>query len=357
MPPKKCLKKRKDMKQKRAIESKLMQLSLKIDDYIYNKKPICLADAQNYKQTIDAFNESCRKDMRLMQVIEKLGRLLQTIIEEHTSSIPIEPTDKNCDSIICTNSNSLETQNINAPLEAEITQEIEANSTCYDTHFTPKINTDNATNLNLNNDINNTAEIQKHVKDFEITNSTTNTKIGHDTHSEENVNLTDAKNNESNVSWKLNIQNIMDTKTGNAYETQVINYPDDDLQSRNAPDATKTINENTNTFTVKVTPGDGRVNNQTAAAQTVKNKRKKNDLNTVNLPAFKNSTTITPKKPNILNSNKKSKQTKTHLTWIENIKYVREVSVDEYDPKLRELSESFWHNCVFPSDWENEFID
>ena len=44
------------------------------------------------------------------------------------------------------------------------------------------------------------------------------------------------------------------------------------------------------------------------------------------------------------------------LSWIENIRYVREIKVDENDSKLN-LEDSFWDNYYLPTNWsENEFI-
>lgn len=40
------------------------------------------------------------------------------------------------------------------------------------------------------------------------------------------------------------------------------------------------------------------------------------------------------------------------LSWVENIKYIREIQIEEYSP-LNGLSESFWNNCEFPADWDD----
>lgn len=46
----------------------------------------------------------------------------------------------------------------------------------------------------------------------------------------------------------------------------------------------------------------------------------------------------------------------TDLSWIENIKYVRQVSNDEYISSAN-ISDSFWNNCDFPPDWDdNDFV-
>lgn len=44
------------------------------------------------------------------------------------------------------------------------------------------------------------------------------------------------------------------------------------------------------------------------------------------------------------------------LSWVENIRFVREIQVDENDPKLH-LEDSFWDNYHLPANWsENEFM-
>ncbi|CAG4913036.1 unnamed protein product [Colias eurytheme] len=366
MPPKKCLKKRADVKQKRAIESRLMQLSLKTDDYIYKKKPISLEDAQNYKREINAFKETCRTDVRSMQVIEKLGRFLQKIIEEQTSTTPINKTAETYfDSNMIIQTSPSETQNnLKSPLASEITQDNEkaTSSICN----APKITSDNTLTFNINdNFISNTNDIQEEqLNNIEITKFSTNLKMVN--HSQtENINLTAAENDKINVSGKLNTENVMHNNNGSSYKIQEIN----NQPKENVTNNIKTMNDKQNTYnTVPVTIAPEVILHTDHNTQTVddnnsytveNNKRKKNSSNNINLSTCKKITTtnISPKKPNALYCNKKTKQTKTDLSWIDNIKYVREVNVDEYDPKLKDLSESFWNNCIFPSDWENEFVD
>lgn len=49
-----------------------------------------------------------------------------------------------------------------------------------------------------------------------------------------------------------------------------------------------------------------------------------------------------------------NKDVENDLSWIENIRYVRESRSDEFDPKLSYLNDSFWHNFELPGDWDDQ---
>ncbi|XP_072943846.1 uncharacterized protein [Epargyreus clarus] len=52
-----------------------------------------------------------------------------------------------------------------------------------------------------------------------------------------------------------------------------------------------------------------------------------------------------------------SKRVENDLSWLENIKYVREISANEFDPKLNGLEDNFWDNFSLPGEWSDvEFL-
>ncbi|CAK1545089.1 unnamed protein product [Leptosia nina] len=49
------------------------------------------------------------------------------------------------------------------------------------------------------------------------------------------------------------------------------------------------------------------------------------------------------------------RQKENDKSWVANIKYIRVIEKEEFDPTLKDLG-SFWENCTFPKDWdENDF--
>lgn len=51
------------------------------------------------------------------------------------------------------------------------------------------------------------------------------------------------------------------------------------------------------------------------------------------------------------------KYIESDLSWIENIRYIREVHIEEYDQNLNSLTDSFWENCILPGDWDDRDFD
>lgn len=85
-------------------------------------------------------------------------------------------------------------------------------------------------------------------------------------------------------------------------------------------------------------------------------------INNDNIPTKVNTDIF--KKTNSFNANSKiieaimpkmdSKNIKDDLSWIENIRYVREITTDEFDSKLSSIEESFWDNLMLPNGWNDE---
>ncbi|XP_045445613.1 probable serine/threonine-protein kinase DDB_G0283337 [Melitaea cinxia] len=72
-----------NIKEKKAIATRLMVISLKVDDYIYKNKPISLQEAQEYIKEIATYKLKCVNDERSLQVIEKLTIFMKSIINEN----------------------------------------------------------------------------------------------------------------------------------------------------------------------------------------------------------------------------------------------------------------------------------
>lgn len=52
-----------------------------------------------------------------------------------------------------------------------------------------------------------------------------------------------------------------------------------------------------------------------------------------------------------------NKYIENDLSWMENIRYVREIATDEFDPKLEEFDENFWNSYSLPKNWDDQDFD
>ncbi|CAB3239230.1 unnamed protein product [Arctia plantaginis] len=82
MPPKK--RNRPSIKKKKVqiIRTRLIEISLKVEDLIYHKKPISEAEAEMFINEVTSYQIECSQDERSLQVIEKLMRCMKAIIAE-----------------------------------------------------------------------------------------------------------------------------------------------------------------------------------------------------------------------------------------------------------------------------------
>lgn len=75
----------------------------------------------------------------------------------------------------------------------------------------------------------------------------------------------------------------------------------------------------------------------------------------INTAKFKNnnSTNVNTKTqkaiPKIYN-----KKIEDDLSWVENVRYVREITTNEFDPKLANIEDFFWDNLTFPIEWNDQ---
>lgn len=53
--------------------------------------------------------------------------------------------------------------------------------------------------------------------------------------------------------------------------------------------------------------------------------------------------------PNIYN-----KKIEDDLSWVEDIRYVREITTNEFDPEFANVEDSFWDNLNFPNEWDDQ---
>lgn len=54
--------------QKQIITSRLMEISMKVDEYVYNCKPITNPEAEQFIKEVESYKVSCIRDERSLQV-------------------------------------------------------------------------------------------------------------------------------------------------------------------------------------------------------------------------------------------------------------------------------------------------
>lgn len=89
--------------------------------------------------------------------------------------------------------------------------------------------------------------------------------------------------------------------------------------------------------------------------EAVNNIEMKTDSNKVQTSGTQNSSnTVQIAEQNITTMNRtKNVCLEDDLSWVENLTYVREIHLEEYDPVLKPNSESFWDNCELPYNWDD----
>ncbi|CAH2216036.1 jg590, partial [Pararge aegeria aegeria] len=66
------------------MTARLILINLKVDDYVYKKKPISIEEAYKYAREIETFRRQCH-DERCLQVIEKLSSYMKFLIREQST--------------------------------------------------------------------------------------------------------------------------------------------------------------------------------------------------------------------------------------------------------------------------------
>ncbi|CAG5051099.1 unnamed protein product [Parnassius apollo] len=76
----------------KCIKARLMEIILKVDNYIYREKPISKRQAKTYLNEISSFITQCNNDIGYLQVIEKLTKYMNIIISSATSKAKVIKT-------------------------------------------------------------------------------------------------------------------------------------------------------------------------------------------------------------------------------------------------------------------------
>ncbi|CAH2086055.1 unnamed protein product [Euphydryas editha] len=396
-------------KEKKAIATRLMVISLKVDDYIYKNKPISLQEAQLYIEEIATYKFKCVNDVRSLQVIEKLTTLMKSIINENTVC---HDSNENLNTESKTKSDAIEITNVTKILPNSVTNIDKENY----------IEKDNNIDFNNENNNQNKSHLEHQnieMKTFKNVTNHTIINLNDDTNNVQATTLIDERNSNGEELNNDSIILIQNNQNKNTYLTIAENdikdfeisnvtgnnnnYNNQNIQNSFDCDGEIGKNkQNLNTKDVETcqslkniqindTPKDN--DKQDKIEPTVKNPKRKPKNKTVRTKkAFKASDTdknqntnkISKKKCVIPNKNSKRntknktdlsktfvsynnsvkkkitlksyKETegKEDLSWVENIKYVREVRKEEYD--LQTLEETFWTDLTLPVDFNlNDF--
>ncbi|CAH0604969.1 unnamed protein product [Chrysodeixis includens] len=81
--------------QKQMLTARLIEISLKVDEYVYNRKQITNSEAEQFIKEVESYKTTCIRDERSLQVIEKLTRCMKAIILEHQEQADSDGTDDN----------------------------------------------------------------------------------------------------------------------------------------------------------------------------------------------------------------------------------------------------------------------
>ncbi|RVE45275.1 hypothetical protein evm_010097 [Chilo suppressalis] len=393
-------------KRHNKIKKRLMEISLKVDHYIYKNKPISAAEASSHYLEVMSFQSLCRHDKRSLQVIEKLSRFMQAIIAEQTSNN------------VTSNNNSF----------PEYTNNDEVSSPVYSLTEDDKYELEmmNSTKNTKSNDIDQNniecektiqyempplAEINNFNKNDTCTRMRTEKEDLDEKMAEAIVDLS-IDNNESNIKYLGNGNDLCSQSILDVPYLEAINVPNNDNEQcgQDINEIDRAVHDLikgneipiTQTNNKKIRTVADRMAKQTKNIQTLKNSnikrkdKKLTDLNEKNIltelqninrtkrrksqtvnhvkrkrrksqnvqlddtaKSARNTNTRTPS--NTVTSQKTVNKEEFNsnncygedLSWIEKIKFVREINKDECDHSLAHLGESLWENCDLPVSWDD----
>ncbi|XP_030035715.2 kinesin-related protein 10 [Manduca sexta] len=440
------------IKQKKAIETRLIQISLIMDDYVYQQREISQCDATSYIEEISLLKSKCNNDSRTLQVIEKLTRCMKAIINEHrkrtendydlnneqitskadsestvasqinfdknnfTQSIPEEintvPREINhCNDIIdlCEEINHKDSQDTNSIINnndgnkyiSELfivhskdkdnfsaSSHIDDSRSMLDNYqdvlsqdlFTmhtqdedQNIDTDNSQNTSNKELINEKQPLENsypNISNYTEMNCSQNILSDHDfadndllnmrsqienTPTSQNI-INPCKSSENHVKIfpKVGVNLANTDKLVEKDHLGLVNVTTNKISDRNLdkfdipvnsvlkPAANITDTRNREVTKAKKAPRKRKVSTKSQVNDITKEvkckPRKKKD--------------IKPRKNNNKDDNS-IYENSVDLSWVENIKYVREISKAENHTRTKDLSHSFWENYSLPNDWDD----
>ncbi|KAJ8725926.1 hypothetical protein PYW08_004109 [Mythimna loreyi] len=337
-------------KEKQIITARLIEISMKLEDCIYKQKPISGWEAEKYIREVSSFKSQCSRDERSLQVIEKLTRCMKAIILDnqepaiHTRNESISiPAD-----VVRARSLS-PVYSIPEEDRSRLTQIAERANENIEIIDLSNIDDDDDSMLNETNNATAGYTVSKEAVDVDIHRDMSSLSLRDlrepldiEMSTETNSSQSILNNFEGVEQMEQNTRNITSQRT--VADKFVDNVTETPLLNNRPISTTGVIKENTATTKKKRGPKKKLKDEK----KEIKQKKK----TASRAPKTNNEKTTTKNKiiP-IYNKN-----VVDDLSWIENIRYVREIRADENDSKLH-LDESFWDNFYLPANWtENEFM-
>ncbi|XP_053625377.1 uncharacterized protein LOC128683611 [Plodia interpunctella] len=390
MPRKKYKKRNQKQKQLKIIQARLMAISLKMDNYIYKSRPISTCDARAYYHEVTSYRSDSEENARILQVIDKLKCQLKGIIEEGQDSTsyynvqeiiensmatcPLSPTYSMQNEDRDTPSN-MQVEKDNGIAVDGVAKSIDTVDLCSDEDIDETI----LTRTEKQNEASNS-----NIKDIErsLSNLTVDTDNSIHTQNVAENEITTACLNTTRCPRSDNINKTvmeLNPKKQRADSIPCIGKKDQNILIVSDVDTT---NNNTNSISTtnklevktseKIVPKKKKCTNKT---------KKKDSHNNTNVKPKKGRAKVATKKGTInkgnvshdienvhsqFTVNNKFKkpaqvfvQVKSHpmdtvynsnvendLSWMENIRYIREVAPDEIDRTLTYLNDNFWQTNV-----------
>ncbi|CAH1645840.1 unnamed protein product [Spodoptera littoralis] len=374
----------------KIITTRLIEISMKVDDYVYKHIPISESDAEKYMNEVSAYKVQCSRDQRSLQVIEKLTRCMKAIIRDHQELI----NDTNHDNLIEVGDNRSTSispvYSIPDEDRNQLTQVADERGDDDDDKVAKDIDIIDLTNIEDEDNLNDKTTTEYNVE-VEIHRAAGETKglkvVQHNASIPKNDNLISNKYLASNISKSqiqtcrdadrtctintsnqdANITQISQNKVTKTSPTTNITAPYFVMPTNSHHEVTKGCHILNNAKTSKVTNNKKKlVNSMTIAhsANSIDIKKNKAIRKTTDTTIVKNKHTLKMKKREgnitpVLEKRKKvpiyNKNVIDDLSWIEDIRYVREIAAEENDCKLQ-LEDDFWDNYYLPANWsDNEF--
>ncbi|XP_059045232.1 myb-like protein D [Achroia grisella] len=391
------------VKQEKTIITRLMKISLKLEDHIYKNKRISIENAITYMKEVCSYKEQCLEDARCLQVIEKLKRSMNAIIAEHEAQQSYD-----------LNINSYET--INFGNSQEIMSPVYSIDENDEMELIVEVSVDNIENIKDIADENVTKQdmlithsiheqdinIQQNVtpisNQFNLTDDNVQEYLSNlsiketENFTQSNINSNDEIFSQSIISSTFkdinNAVGLINTEIEEKYNNnnnKSLNEPNSDIIIihankstaepivHNFAETTEIIYDVPKTKARTKTLGKS---NKLNGRSKKENKLKNNKSNPKNCTKIKGNVKNCNSKKVLINEiptnsvrevfeDKKelrqnkylmcvyNKTVENDLSWLENIRYVREVGTDETDTALTFLNESFWNDYTLPNGWSD----
>ncbi|XP_052757480.1 uncharacterized protein LOC128202183 isoform X2 [Galleria mellonella] len=387
-----------------------MEISLKVERHIYNNRPISTANAITYMEEVCSYKAHCLNDPRCLQVIEKLKRSMNAIITEAENFHNLNVNKYEINEVYFNNNqgyispvysivdnDEMETivvlQNNIDTIKDMPDENIHKNDMIILHSVTDQDGNVQNNSRQISNELNFIDDnIQKQlsilsikeIEDPTLTNVNSNNEMCSQSIIPDNFkdvnDITDIKNTEikeqdktliihgshNNVTLKSRSKVITDFTT----KAIIYNVPQNEIAhtATNIKTAIKTTNVEKKK-TIK--RNKAKINVTRNINKSVNSKKGKKVEGNFTKPVKKvvslaneipTKSVVKTNEPEILKqlnpdeylAQIHNKTVENNLSWLENIRYVRQVGADETDPKLTYLNESFWNDYTLPNGWSDQ---